>query len=314
MAEGTILNIQRMSTEDGPGLRTTVFFKGCTLACKWCHNPESISFKKEHEWFNLKCIMCRTCEAACPNSAISFFDEGLRIDYTKCKRCMKCTILCPANALEAKGIEYSAQDLFCELMKDKAYFGEQGGVTLSGGEALAQHEFALQLLSMLYDAGVNTAVDTCGQVKFDFIREAYKYSPLFLYDLKLMDSDRHKEYTGTNNEHILQNFADLADMIRAKRGAKLWIRTPLIPEATDSTENIAAIAKFIENTASDVFERWELLEFNNLCASKYQRLNKTWDFKNAKKQDRQKIDEIKKTISEFKKIRQRTYVAGENVL
>ena len=313
MTKGTILNIQRMSTEDGPGLRTTVFFKGCTLACKWCHNPESISFKKEHEWFSLKCIMCRTCETACPNGALTFLEEELHIDYEKCKRCMKCTILCPTNALEAKGIEYSAEELFSELIKDRAYFGEQGGVTLSGGEALAQHEFALQLLSMLNDAGVNAAVDTCGQVEFDFIQEAYKFSPLFLYDLKLMDKDEHKKHTGAGNERILQNFADLADMIRENGGAKLWIRTPLIPGATDSLENIIAIAQFIENTAYDVVERWELLEFNNLCVSKYNRLNKKWDFDNSKKQSKQKLDEIKKAISGFKKISQRAYVAGENV-
>ena len=314
MTKGTILNIQRMSTEDGPGLRTTVFFKGCSLACKWCHNPESISFEKEHEWFGLKCIMCRTCEASCANNAISISEKGLRIDNTKCKRCMKCTILCPTNALEGKGSEYSVQELLSELIKDRAYFGEHGGVTLSGGEALAQHEFALHLLSMLNEAGVNAAVDTCGQVKFDFIREAYKYSPLFLYDLKLIKSEEHKKYTGFGNERILQNFTDLADMIRTKGGSRLWIRTPLIPEATDSLENIAAIAQFIEDTASDVFERWELLEFNNLCASKYRRLNKIWDFESAEKQSSKKLDGIKKIISGFKKISQHTYVAGETVL
>ena len=164
MEKGLILNIQRMSTEDGPGLRTTVFFKGCPLSCAWCHNPESISFKKEHEWFDTRCMMCKMCIANCPNHAISFKNGKLLFNEKECALCMKCTVACPTNALEAKGVGYEAQELFSELMKDAAYFADDGGVTLSGGEALMQSAFAAEVIKLLHEAGVHTAVDTCGLV------------------------------------------------------------------------------------------------------------------------------------------------------
>ena len=311
MKKGLVLNIQRMSTEDGPGLRTTVFFKGCPLACAWCHNPESISFQKEHEWFSAKCMLCKTCEAVCPQHAVSFEGDRHVIDYGKCAKCMKCVLMCPTNALEAKGISYTADGLFGEVMKDSAYFGECGGITLSGGEALAQREFALEFLKKLKTAGIHTAVDTCGQIKFDIFREAYDYVSLFLYDIKIMDSAGHERFTGHGNEMILENLIKLAGMMRQRGRAKLWIRTPLIPKATDDTENIRAIAQFIENNITDVLERWELLEFNNLCASKYKRFNKKWEFDSAKKQSEGKLGEIKDIISKFEKTAAKTYVAGD---
>jgi pyruvate formate lyase activating enzyme len=313
MLEGLVLNIQRMSTEDGPGLRTSVFFKGCPLACRWCHNPESISFKKEHEWFPARCMMCGTCEAACEKKALSFAGDKLTVDYSKCVKCMKCVLMCPTGALEAKGISYTADELFDEIIKDRAYFGAEGGVTLSGGEALGQPAFAGKLLEKLKAQGIHTAVDTCGQVKFEVFEKVYDNVSLFLYDLKLMGSAEHKRYTGHGNEMILDNLIKLSEVMRERGGAGLWIRTPLIPGATDGDENIRAIAEFIENNTADVLERWELLEFNNLCASKYERLGKSWEYKSAQKQSAKKLERIKTIITGFGKIAHKTFVAGQEI-
>lgn len=227
-----------MSTEDGPGIRTTVFLKGCTLSCSWCHNPESISFSKEHEWFDNKCMRCKTCVAVCENHGISFVEDKLKIDESLCRKCFKCTKACPTNALEVKGTNWTVDELYKELMKDSAYFENGGGITLSGGEVLAQADFAYELLSRLHTSNIHTAVDTCGHVKFDNIEKVFDVTSLFLYDLKLLDEKEHKHYTGADNKLILSNFIKLAQKIRSTNKTKLWVRTPLIPNATDTEENI----------------------------------------------------------------------------
>ncbi len=313
MKRGMVLNIQRMSTEDGPGLRTTVFFKGCPLKCIWCHNPESIAFHQELEWFDIRCIHCRTCESACTQHALSFTEERLVIDEEQCTGCMQCVEKCPTNALEAKGKAYDAEVLFTELMKDKAYFGQDGGITLSGGEALAQPEFSASLLKQLKDAGVHTAVDTCGQIPFDVLDRVYEDVSLFLYDIKVFDSEKHQAYTGRDNRLILDNLARLGERIRKDGGTKLWLRTPLIPGATDDDGNIRGISDFIEIHIADVVERWELLAFNNLCASKYQRQNKDWPFEGVKVQDEKKLTHIKSIIKDYNKTADKAYVAQKKV-
>ena len=310
MEQGTILNIQRMSTEDGPGIRTTVFFKGCTLSCKWCHNPESINFEQEHEWFVNKCIGCRTCEVSCSSSAISFSDNKLMIDKNKCKKCMECTVTCPTNALEAKGRHWMTDEIYNELIKDAAFFNDGGGITLSGGEVLAQSEFAYKVLKKLKDKRIHTAVDTCGCIKFDNIEKVVNVTSLFLFDIKIMNSALHKKYTGAENKLILDNYSKLAKKVREDGSTKIWVRTPLIPDITDTDENIRAIAEFICNIGTDVLERWELLAFNNLCESKYERLNKEWEFHNVPGQDAEKLDKINKIINDYKELNGIAFVTG----
>lgn len=309
MDKGVILNLQRMSTEDGPGIRTTVFFKGCTLACKWCHNPESIIFRNEHEWFDSKCIRCKSCIATCPNDAITFVDDTSRIDYELCETCMNCTQACPTNALEAKGKDWTVDELYSELIKDRVYFGKEGGITLSGGEVLAQADFAYKVLSKLRANNIHTAVDTCGQVNFENIEKVFDVTSLFLYDLKIYDSNLHKRYTGLGSELILKNFGRLAEKIRQKDGTKLWVRTPLIPGITDTEDNIVSIAQVIDDY-SDVIERWELLAFNNLCESKYERLNKQWNFKKADKQSAEKLKDINEILLRYKQLNGKAFVTG----
>lgn len=270
------LDIQRMSSEDGPGLRTTIFFKGCSLACAWCHNPESIAKKLQVHWVGSRCIGCGICQDICPNGALKRDDAGVHIDRRLCVGCCKCVSSCPSLALECKGIDAEPEALCRELLKDRAYFGREGGVTLSGGEALLQ-EGAIELLRLLKSKGVQTAVDTCGMVFPEQLEAALPYTDILLYDLKLMNDTAHSRWTGRGNAMILRNLGIAA--LWAKGNGRLWIRTPIIPGATDSEENIRAIGERIH--AIGGAERWELCAFNNLCKDKYQRLDIDWVFRDA---------------------------------
>ena len=307
---GLILNIQRMSTEDGPGLRTTVFFKGCPLSCRWCHNPESLSFIKQLEWFDDRCMGCESCVSVCHADAISFIEEKLVVDYAACTLCMKCCSECPANALEAKGSYWTVTDLVDELAKDKSYFSDNGGVTLSGGEAMAQPGFTLETVNELKNRNINTAIDTCGLVNFETIDSIFPFTDIFLYDIKLIDSKKHKELTGQGNEIILENLKKLADLIREDPQKLLWIRTPLIPGATDSMENISSIRDFINDNIADVTTRWELCSFNNLCSAKYRRLGRVFNYEGVKKQSADELEKIEKAARQNSTIAERTYITG----
>jgi pyruvate formate lyase activating enzyme len=276
----TILDIQRMSTEDGPGIRTTVFFKGCSLACLWCHNPESLSFARQVQWFGTMCIGCKTCIRSCPRGALVFEAGGLSILRDKCDQCFKCVDFCPSGAMEIKGTWWSLDNLVYEVLKDRSYFEKSGGgITVSGGDPLVQIDFTERFLSRLKEEGVHTAVDTAGFVSKVSLERMLPYTDLILYDLKLIDSRKHKKFTGADNQLILENAKFLAKYIKEHGRPEMWIRTPVIPGATDSDENIASIGTFITNELSSVVNKWELCAFNNLCRDKYKRLDMEWDFK-----------------------------------
>ena len=281
------LDIQRMSSEDGPGLRTTIFLKGCSLACAWCHNPESIAKKFQVHWISARCIGCGSCVGICPNNALSRDEAGVHIDRKLCAGCCSCTAACPALALECKGRDAEPEELCRELVKDRAYFGRDGGVTLSGGEALLQ-EGALELLRLLKAEGIQTAVDTCGMVFAEQLEAALPYTDILLYDLKLMDDAEHQRWTGRSNALILRNLGVAARW--AKGSGRLWIRTPVIPGATDSEKNIRAIGERIQAIGSA--ERWELCAFNNLCIDKYKRLDIDWVFQNAPLVSKRKMEQL----------------------
>lgn len=281
------LDIQRMSSEDGPGLRTTIFFKGCSLACAWCHNPESIQKKFQVHWLSARCIGCGTCLNVCPNGALSQTESGIKIDRRLCTGCYTCFSACPTLALEGKGQDAEPAELCRELLKDRAYFGRDGGVTLSGGEALLQ-EGAVELLQLLKAEGVQTAVDTCGMLFTEQLERALPYTDILLYDLKLMNDADHERWTGRGNTMILRNLGVAA--LWAKGNGRLWIRTPIIPGATDSVENIRAIGERIN--AIGGAERWELCAFNNLCSDKYKRLDIDWTFKDTPLVSKQHMQEL----------------------
>jgi pyruvate formate lyase activating enzyme len=280
MTSGRILHLQRLSTEDGPGIRTTVFFKGCPLHCVWCHNPESISSKLQTQWFEVRCLGCQTCVQACPNGCLMMTDDGLLIDRQGCQACGTCAEACPSGALEALGKTVSVEYLVVELLKDRAYYEKSGGgVTLSGGEPTFQPEFSEELLHELKAHGISTALDTCGLCTRQTLERLLPFVDLVLFDMKLLDAALHKQYTGVSNKHILDNLSYVTAYIRhQERPIDLWIRTPLIPGTTSGEENLLSIGRYLSEHLDGVVSRWELCAFNNLCREQYKRLGLEWAY------------------------------------
>jgi pyruvate formate lyase activating enzyme len=279
---GKVFDIQGFSIQDGPGIRTTVFFKGCPLHCPWCHSPESQKFQPELSWMSIRCIgvaKCGKCLAACPKQAISHgvvlqhavTKEDLQliqIDRSLCDVCGKCTTVCFPKALVICGTEYTVEDLVKRVSKDIPFYENSGGgVTISGGEPLAQPEFAQQFLKRLKERGIHTAVDTTGFVPFEVIESVLPYTDLFLYDLKHMNAEKHKSVVGAGNELILENAQKIA-----RAGGKMQIRIPLIPRFNDSDEVIKATGWFCQSLGSAV-TMIQLLPYHNLGVMKYQRID-----------------------------------------
>jgi len=277
-----ILEIQRMSTEDGPGIRTTVFFKGCSLKCKWCHNPESISMQPQVYWIGSRCLGCKTCLDVCQSNALSHTEAGVEINRSACTGCGACAKECPGAAMELLGKEWTLDDLTKEVVKDKAYFENSGGgITVSGGEPGMQAAFVGMFLKSLRERGIHTALDTCGLCSTEALNQLLPYSSMVLYDLKEIDSGNHKKFTGEHNDRILGNLLYVAEYIRSHiYPAALWIRTPIIPGMTAREENISGIGRFIAENMGDIVNRWELCAFNNLCKDKYLRLGEEWVLRN----------------------------------
>lgn len=278
--QGRIVQVQRLSTDDGPGIRTTVFLKGCSLACAWCHNPETMSRHLEVVWHDWKCIGCDACDHVCPDGALQREGSVVRIDRSRCGGDTWCANACPTTALECLGVMRGARELADELVRDAAYFrGSGGGVTVSGGEPGVQPHFAAALLRHCRELGVHTALDTAGLCSPEAMREMAAEADLVLFDVKDIDSARHREFTGQPNERILANLLLVADLLRAgPRPGALWIRTPIVPGCTATAENVRGIGEFLAGRLGDLVERWELCAFNNLAADKYRRLDRCWAF------------------------------------
>lgn len=279
MEKGLVFDFHRGTTHDGPGMRTTVFFKGCPLHCKWCHNPESIFGKPELQWDEKKCIGCGTCVTSCPQQALVAGEDGIRILKERCQRCFQCANHCPAKAMKVTGEVWELPQLVREACKDQIFFEEfGGGVTASGGEPMAQSEFVGEFLKELKGRGIHTALDTSGFAAWEKYEKLYPYVDTFLYDIKLIDDQEHKQWTGVSNTLILNNLDLLAERMRKEGKRKLWIRTPLIPGATAQEDNIRGIGQWIRRHVLEVVERWELCAFNNVCREKYKKLGIEWSF------------------------------------
>ncbi len=294
---GRVLEIMRMSTEDGPGIRTTVFLKGCPISCGWCHNPESIKPGPQLQWISTSCILCGICVATCPQGALTMTSEGIRIDRGRCRACGNCAEACPSGTLELMGREWTAEDLAGEIVKDRAYFETSGGgVTLSGGEAALQLEFCLELLKILRAKGIHTALDTCGMVPPAHLEKLLPFVDLVLFDIKEIDSKKHRAFTGSGNEKILENAKFVASYRKEHlRRHRIWIRTPLIPGATAAVKNVAGIGAFIAENLGNAVERWELCAFNNLCRDKYSRLGIDWEYADAALLTREEMESFAET-------------------
>lgn len=280
--DGLVFDIYRGTTHDGPGIRDTVFLKGCSLKCAWCQNPESID-KAEKVWYNKnKCIECGMCADICPSGAVTVGENGIHFDYNTCIGCNACTKVCTSGGMSAIAKRLTTDDVLCRVLKDKHYFDiSDGGVTLSGGEPLIQPEFSLELLSKLKTHGISTALDTCAVVSEKVFLSALELTDVLLLDLKLFDSKEHKRLTGADNRQILTNARSAALFVRKNPTHRLWVRTPIIPGATDSEDNITAIAEFIHTELIGEVERWELCMFNRAASSKYEALGVEWNYRHT---------------------------------
>ena len=267
-----------MSTEDGPGIRTSIFMKGCGLNCSWCHNPESISFKPELQWLKASCISCNICINTCTHNALSEKEGEILINRDNCIACGECVEECPSAALEILGQDTEVDELVEEVLKDRSYFEKSnGGVTVSGGEPALQADFTTRFLKKLKEKGIHTAIDTCGFSSKESYNKILPYTDLVLFDIKEIDPKKHKEYTGKSNERIFENLLHISEYIKTNK-KELWIRTPIIPDTTATERNIKGIGNFISQNLIYT-TKWELCAFNNLCNDKYERLGKKWKFK-----------------------------------
>lgn len=271
MNSGLIFDIKRYAINDGPGIRMTIFMKGCPLNCTWCHNPESISPKPQKLFTASKCIGCGECVKACPNQACQLTPQGIVTNPELCQLCGRCADVCPTEATEISG-KYETIDSLLEKIEQEIIFFDQsgGGVTISGGEPLLHHEYLLALLDVCQQKDIHCTVDTSGLAKTEILLAVAEKTDLFLYDLKMMDEVRHKQYTGVSNKKILANLEILAET-----GAEINIRIPLIKGINDDEENIRQTAEFIVNLSGHK-KPVNILPYHNIATPKYLKLGQTY--------------------------------------
>lgn len=259
-----VSNIQRFSLDDGPGIRTTVFLKGCNLQCQWCHNPESISFSPVLQFISDNCVSCGKCVAACPGGAHLVDEKTHVIDRTLCQACGACAQRCRKNALKLIGTKYSARQVFNEILKDRAYYEVSGGgVTFSGGEPACKPDFVVEVARMCADAKIHVTLDTAGNVPFESFETLLPHVSLFLYDVKCVDHDLHKRGTGVGNDLILENLKRLD-----RAGAGYRIRVPVIPGFNNDPGEQKAIAGFLSSLCGP--QLVELLPYHGYGVGKYE--------------------------------------------
>ncbi len=260
-----IIDIKRFAVHDGDGIRTTLFLKGCSLKCVWCHNPEGISFEPQLSYLKDKCINCGECVSVCPNNA-HWIENGFHtFDRDKCIGCGKCEEVCLGEALKIYGKEMSVDEALEILLEDKEFYENSGGgVTISGGECLCHFEFCSELLKKLKEHGIHTAVDTCGMVSKKAIDEVLPYTDIFLYDIKAIDEDVHKKCTGQSNKQILENIKYIDSL-----GKTIEVRYPYVPGY--NSEEVEKIAKLLSELKN--LTKVRVLAYHNYAGSKYASLD-----------------------------------------
>lgn len=265
ITDGMVFNIQKFSVHDGPGIRTTVFLKGCPLRCVWCHNPESWQPEPEMTVMEARCIQCGTCRDACPEHL--FYRDDLS-DFTRCYRCGQCVEACPTGARQMAGRSMTVNQVVDQVMKDRIFYDDSGGgVTISGGEPLFQPEFLADLLTALKKRGIHTAVDTSGFCPQDDLVAIARLTDLFLFDIKLMDEEKHRRMTGVSNRPIIENLQELGRI-----HSHIWIRIPVIPGINDDDDNIQSTACLAASIPG--VRQINLLPYHPLGVSKFRRFNR----------------------------------------
>lgn len=290
--KGFVFDIKKFAVDDGPGIRTTVFLKGCPLRCWWCHNPEGQTSTPELMYRQKRCIRCGECVKTCPSQALSLGTKQLSINRKICSLCGECAEKCPSEALAIIGKETSVEEVMREINKDSAFYEESGGgITISGGEPLLQIDFTDAVLSECKKRNVHTAVDTCGYAPKKAIEKIKDKVDLFLYDLKIMNETKHRRYTGKSNRQILENFKTLVE-----NGNDLLVRFPIIPRMNDDKDNVKRIAVFI---LSHGIKSISLLPYHKAGIEKYRSLGRGYRLNSMKVPSEQKLNSIKKLLEAF---------------
>ncbi|MBD3239608.1 MAG: glycyl-radical enzyme activating protein [Chitinivibrionales bacterium] len=267
---GMVFAIERCSLHDGPGIRTTVFVKGCPLRCLWCHNPESMSPKPELYFLDERCTRCGACVASCPHSSHTITENAHTIDRGACEACGRCVQACPVGALEIKGRAMTVDEVMAEVLKDRHFYTESGGgLTISGGEPMAQYAFTRELLHSARTANIHTVIETNGHAPTERYLEVAPYVSLFLMDWKETDAERHREFTGVDNVLIRKSILALDHA-----GASILLRCPIIPGYNDRPDHFAGIAA-LANELSHV-EAIEVMPYHPMGRSKSGHLGKEY--------------------------------------
>lgn len=291
MNSSTIINIQKYSIHDGPGIRTTIFFKGCPLKCWWCHNPETQNPKHEIMFFEERCTGCGICTKRCPQNAISIKEGHSVVDEEKCVLCGKCTDFCPNTAREYVGRDVTVSELMKEIMKDEVFYDESGGgVTFSGGEPLIHIDFLNEVLKKCKEKGIHTTVDTSGCVPWENLEKILDKVDLFLYDIKIMDNEKHIKYIGSGNINILENLKKLSD-----KGCRIFVRMPIVAGVNDDAYHIDSAIEFLSHINA---EQVNLLPYHKMGMDKYRRLKMTYKLSGNEKPSDIVMEEIS---NKFKK-------------
>lgn len=297
---GIVFSIQKYSVHDGPGIRTIVFLKGCPLRCKWCSNPESQLLKPELAYNRNKCLgleKCIRCTEVCTAGAITQGEDG-KIDINRdvCSSGLHCADACPAGALIVYGDEITVDDALKRVQEDEMFYARSGGgLTLSGGEPFQQPEFATALLREARLRHLDTAVETCGAAKYEEFREALPYINTLMYDIKSMDSDKHKEFTAQPNDRILENLKRIREEFPT---LNIRVRTPIIPGFNDTEADVTAIIKFLEELPGDKVE-YEILEYHRMGQPKYESTGREYPLPADLKLDPEVFDGLKRLVDTF---------------
>lgn len=267
-----LFNIQKYSIHDGDGIRTTLFFKGCPLTCIWCHNPESQRFSTEIMVYRNRCIGCGACVPICPSGANKIVDDHAIMERELCNTCKKCLDCCIHNARELVGKQYTIKELVKEASKDMMFYEQSGGgVTLSGGESMSiDIDYLAELCQKLYAKGISVNIDTCGYAPYEKFKRILPYVDTFLYDIKLMDSQKHKKFAGVDNKLILENLIKLSC-----DSARINIRIPIISGVNDSDDFFDDVIGFLKSNKISV-TKINLLPYHNIAKDKYENLDRTY--------------------------------------